>query len=118
LREIAQNYEAKNGSAPCERKDNAALKRDVFESSSKDFIIRIVGRQHATWQGTITLTNRRATQTARLPQTVKPAGIRNADTMATVKETYPFRSMLELIHLIDSALCEEEDGNEARRSER
>jgi hypothetical protein len=116
LFKITQNYEAKSGSAPCERRDNTALRRDVFERPSKDFIIRIVGRQNATRQGTVTLTDRRATQAARFPQTVKPTGIRNADTMATVKETFPFRSMLELIHLIDSALCE--DGNEARRSER
>jgi hypothetical protein len=85
------------------------LKNEAFENSSKDFFIRIVSRRHATWQGTVTLTDRKATQAARLPRAAGPFGARSADTVATAKETFPFRSMLELIHLIDSAFCDDED---------
>ncbi|MDR2131812.1 MAG: hypothetical protein LBP30_00535 [Clostridiales Family XIII bacterium] len=48
------------------------------------FVIRILNRQNATWQGVVTRVDK--------------------------KEEQPFRSLLELIKLIDSAF-EEEDKN-------
>jgi hypothetical protein len=50
----------------------------------KTFVIRILNRQNATWQGVVTHMDK--------------------------KEDRPFRSLLELIKLIDSAFDEEEDG--------
>jgi hypothetical protein len=48
------------------------------------FILRILNRQNATWQGVVTRMDR--------------------------KEDRPFRSLLELIKLIDSTCEEEESG--------
>ena len=50
--------------------------------AQKTFVIRILNRQNATWQGVVTRLDR--------------------------KEDQPFRSLLELIKLIDSAFDEEE----------
>ena len=85
------------------------MKKTTFENPSKSFFINVVGRRNATWQGTVTLTNRKATRVARFPGAAKRDGAGNADTVAMVKETIPFRSALELIRLIGSAL-EEESG--------
>lgn len=53
------------------------------------FVVQILNRQNATWQGVITWTEGRQTQ--------------------------PFRSALEMIKLIDSALAEE--GGEGERTD-
>jgi hypothetical protein len=50
-----------------------------FTGNKGTFVIKIFNRQNSTWQGTITWTDR--------------------------KETRPFRSLLEMIKLIDSALA-------------
>jgi hypothetical protein len=52
------------------------------------FVIRILNRQNATWQGVVTCVDK--------------------------KEERPFRSLLELIKLIDSTFEEEEEGNKLR----
>ena len=52
------------------------------------FVIRILNRQNATWQGMVTRLDK--------------------------KEERPFRSLLELIKLIDSAFDEEEKNASAR----
>jgi hypothetical protein len=52
------------------------------------FVIRILNRQNATWQGMVTRLDK--------------------------KEEQPFRSLLELIKLIDSAFDEEEKNASAR----
>ncbi|NLT57573.1 MAG: hypothetical protein GXX99_01250 [Clostridiales bacterium] len=51
------------------------------------FLVKILGTQHASWQGTITWINR--------------------------NETQAFRSTLELIKMIDSVVEQEEDGDGA-----
>jgi hypothetical protein len=51
--------------------------------AQKTFVIRILNQQNATWQGVITRVDK--------------------------KEERPFRSLLELIKLIDSALDEKEE---------
>jgi hypothetical protein len=53
------------------------------------FIIRILNRQNATWQGVVTRTDK--------------------------QEEKPFRSLLELIKLVNSALAEEEGGDPPAR---
>ena len=53
------------------------------ESGRSAFVIRILDRQNATWQGTVTWADR--------------------------NETQPFRSALELIRMIDSALQQEDE---------
>jgi hypothetical protein len=65
------------------------------------FLIKIVGRQYATWQGTVTLLGRNATRAVKLPQA--SAG-RASGTMSNNAETISFRSLLELIRLIDEAV--------------
>jgi hypothetical protein len=52
------------------------------------FVIRILNRQNATWQGMVTRLDKKAEQ--------------------------PFRSLLELIKLIDSAFDEEEQNTSTR----
>jgi hypothetical protein len=69
---------------------------------NKAFLIKVLGQQHATWQGTITLLGSKATHTAK-PQSAAP-GDRASETLASETETMGFRSLLELIHLIDDAL--------------
>jgi hypothetical protein len=90
------------------------MKKATFGNSSKNFLINLLGRQHATWQGTVTLTDRTAVRAMRLPRTPERAAAGGADTLAAHKETIPFRSALELMRLIDSAFEEDEDGAQAR----
>jgi hypothetical protein len=83
------------------------MKRE--KPNDNTFLIRIMGRQHATWQGTATLLGQKATRAVKLPQT--PAG--NAPgTMPNNAETVSFRSLLELIRLIDGALADDGDPDE------
>ena len=86
--------------------------KDRFRRPVQKFFHPRGGRRNATWQGTVTLTDRKATQAARSPGAAKRVGAGNADTLAAIKETIPFRSALELLRLIGGALEEEE--NDAR----
>jgi hypothetical protein len=91
------------------------MKKAAFGNSTKNFIINVVGRQHASWQGTVTLTDRKAVRATRLPATPERAAAPGANTAAANKQTIPFRRALELMRLIDSAFEEEEDESDARR---
>jgi hypothetical protein len=73
---------------------------------SNAFLIKILNTQHATWQGTITLLGTRATRAAKLRG--MSGGIDASLTFPDETDTLSFRSLLELIHLIDEALGEEE----------
>jgi hypothetical protein len=73
---------------------------------NKTFLINVVGRQYATWQGTVTLLGEKATQVAKLPRAF--VGNEALETLVDSTETKSFRSLLELIHLINGAL--EDDG--------
>jgi hypothetical protein len=81
--------------------------------TKKTFLIDVVGKQNATWQGTITLLGRNATRTLSLPHAANGRGHR--ETVMNNKETILFRSMLELIHIINDAL-EDEEAEEAEES--
>jgi hypothetical protein len=76
------------------------------EIRSCSFMIRILSNRHETWQGTITLLGRKATRATRLPGIGTPGSA--PETLTGEAETISFRSLLELIHLIDSALGEKE----------
>jgi hypothetical protein len=80
-------------------------------ASKKNILISVVGNKNATWQGTVTLLDRKATRTEKSPHASsrKNDGGRN-DTLAGSKETVAFRSTLELIRLINDALDEEKEG--------
>jgi hypothetical protein len=70
------------------------------------FLIRVLETRHATWQGTVTLPGNGAVCGAKLPR----AGPTNTapETLSDNAETRSFRSLLELIYLIDDALGERE----------
>ena len=55
----------------------------MASSKKKVFVVNILDQQNATWQGTVTWTDG--------------------------QKTMPFRSALELLHLIDSSLAEQAD---------
>jgi hypothetical protein len=76
----------------------------------KTFLINLVGRQNATWQGTITLIDRKATHATKLPRPDLGADDEGAETLFDSRETFSFRSTLELIHLIESTFEEGENG--------
>ncbi|MDR2355914.1 MAG: hypothetical protein LBE16_06930 [Clostridiales Family XIII bacterium] len=82
-----------------------------YAHTSKIFIVNLMNDQNETWQGTVTLIDQKATRTTKLPLPIC-AGMGGADIMSTGKQTIPFRSLLELIHLIDSTL--EENKSDAR----
>jgi hypothetical protein len=71
-------------------------------AAKKTFLLNVLGRQNATWQGTLTLIDRDATHPVSFPHVVRGGGKR--ETLADNRETMPFRSMLEMITLIDGAL--------------
>jgi hypothetical protein len=75
-------------------KDKIALK--------KSFLIKVMGNRNATWQGTITLIDRKPTHSISFPQ-VTHAGA-GKDVLSKNRETFPFRSALEMLHLIDAAI--------------
>ena len=61
------------------------------QKNRKTFIVKVMGTENATWQGTVTWTDGQRTQ--------------------------PFRSALELIRLIDSALLEQAATEESKQPE-
>jgi hypothetical protein len=85
------------------------VKKTESKSVYKNFLVNVAGRRFSTWQGTVTLTDRKATRVTRLPWT-RGFGGDCGDTLASSKETVPFRSALELLHLISCALEEDEGG--------
>jgi hypothetical protein len=85
-----------------------ALKKAASESRPKSFLVRMIDRQNATWQGTVMPIDQNAARFARLPLPLR------ADGVSMCRETLPFRSALELFHLIDSALEEEESAARPR----
>jgi hypothetical protein len=84
------------------------LKTDKTEKiGNRTFLINVVGRQHSTWQGTITLLGEKATQVTKLPLSF--VGNEVLETLADSAETRSFRSLLELIHLINGTLEEDDE---------
>jgi hypothetical protein len=95
---------------------NRRDRREVFhivntdktaETGNRTFLINVVGRQHATWQGTVTLLGEKATQVTKLPRVF--IGNEALETLVDSAETRSFRSLLELIHLINGALEESDE---------
>jgi hypothetical protein len=77
------------------------------KTGNKTFLINVVGKQHATWQGTVTLLGTKATQATKLPRVF--LGAETLETLTDSAETRRFRSLLELIHLINGTLEEDTD---------
>ncbi|MDR2295921.1 MAG: hypothetical protein LBD95_03900 [Clostridiales Family XIII bacterium] len=68
----------------------------------KNFFVSVLGKQNETWQGTITLLNRRSTHSMSFPHVTRIGDAK--DTLLNSKETLSFRSTTELLRLIDEAV--------------
>jgi hypothetical protein len=66
------------------------------------FLIKVLGRQHATWQGTVTIPEEESAGAAKLPGKSRGRDVSRA--MFNDRDALDFQSLLELIHLIDDAL--------------
>jgi hypothetical protein len=82
------------------------MEKILSERLPRAFVLNILDDQNETWQGTITLIDRKAMQMTKLPLPITNRG--DAETVSVSKETVPFRSLLEMINLIDSALGKKE----------
>jgi hypothetical protein len=95
------------------RPGNAAYGREVIATVETEkgrnniFLIKIMNQQHATWQGTVTLLGRKATRAAKLRG--MSGGVDASLTFTDEADTLSFRSLLELIHMIDGALGDEKE---------
>lgn len=67
------------------------------------FVVNLMSDRNETWQGTVTLIGQKATRATKVPLPIRRGAGGASDTVAASKETVPFRSLLELIHLLDSA---------------
>jgi hypothetical protein len=83
----------------------ATMETEKEKGRNNIFLIKIMNQQHATWQGTVTLLGRKATRAAKLRG--MSGGVDASLTFSDEADTLSFRSLLELIHMIDGAL---EDG--------
>jgi hypothetical protein len=69
------------------------------------FLVHILRSQDSTWQGTVTLLDKNAKRSLVPQLTIRDRG---TNTLFNSKATLAFRSLLELLLLIDSALETEE----------
>ena len=85
------------------------MKRNAFKKPAKNFLIRLTDGQNGTWQGTITLIDKKATQMTRFSQRADTVPHGNgSNSVASDRETFPFRSVIEMLRLIESGLADDE----------
>lgn len=93
------------------------MKRNAFKKPAKNFLIRLTDGQNGTWQGTITLIDKKATRVTRFSQSggafLRGGG---SNTVASDRETFPFRSAIEMLRLIESGLAD--DGQCVKEADR